>query len=205
MKYKVSKFKNQTEALKYISIFIQNGNHLRTGKPLNDFGGMRSREILGNWLICSAVNFIFGQDRLTFSSDPTGGDGVIYDTITGETWPTEHVMACSSPNSEVENAETLILKQIYLKLNKGGAAYASGKTLVVFLDIGIGSWSPDRVARRLPDPLHFDNVWVVGLQEFDENQYVYAVTRLDLRLGRVPVWSVRLGKDFCTWEVDAMQ
>src|SRR5262249_19889180 len=62
---------------------------------------------------------------------------------------------------QTPDAETLILKAIDQKRDKGGAAYAAGKTLIVFLDAGAGTWFPNRVARRLPDPLHFAAVWVV--------------------------------------------
>jgi hypothetical protein len=37
---------------------------------------------------------------------------------------------------QADDAETLILKAIDQKGNKGGAAYAAGKTLIVFLDAG---------------------------------------------------------------------
>ena len=33
------------------------------------------------------------------------------------------------------------------------------------------------------DPLHFDTVWVVGLQNVEDGEYVYAVTNLDLKQG----------------------
>jgi hypothetical protein len=62
------------------------------------------------------------------------------------------------------DAQALILEAIELKRSKGGAAYASGKTLIVFLDADAGAWFPNRVARALPQPLHFAAVWVVGLQ-----------------------------------------
>jgi hypothetical protein len=40
---------------------------------------------------------------------------------------------------QADDAETLILKAIDQKGNKGGAAYAAGKTLIVFLDAGAGT------------------------------------------------------------------
>jgi hypothetical protein len=39
-----------------------------------------------------------------------------------------------------------------------GEPYASGKTLIVFLDAAVGEWFPNRVARALPDPLYFATV-----------------------------------------------
>jgi hypothetical protein len=36
------------------------------------------------------------------------------------------------------------------KATKGGAAYAAGKTLVVFLDAGLGEWKPNLVDDKMP-------------------------------------------------------
>lgn len=204
MKYQVTRFKSLAVALKELEPFIRDGRHLQTGRPFKRFGEMRSRELLGNWLLCVAANFACGQDRLTFSSDPTGGDGIICDTATEEAWPTEHVLVPATGGSQAVDVEALILDKITLKQDKGGAPYASGKTLVVFLNAGGGPWVPDKVARQLPDPLHFDAVWVVGLQGLEAEQYVYAVTRLDLSQGHAPAWRVRLGKGFDTWKVEAI-
>jgi hypothetical protein len=106
---------------------------------------------------------------------------------------------------QADDAETLILKAIDQKGNKGGAAYAAGKTLIVFLDAGAGTWFPNRVARRLPDPLHFAAVWVVGLQGVEASEYVCGVTNLDLVEGNAPTLLVRIKKDFGAWEVTRTQ
>jgi hypothetical protein len=191
-------------ALKELEPFIRNGEHLQTGKPFKKFGGMRSREILANWLLCVAINST--DDRaLTFSSDPIGGDGIICDSATGETWPTEHVMVPRLRPGQTGDSEALILKAIEQKRSKGGAAYAAGKTLIVFLDAGAGIWFPNKVARQLPQPLHFAAAWVVGLQGVEEGEYVYNVTTLDLSDGNTPALRVRVGKDFDTWTVERIQ
>ena len=82
MKYPVARFKSLAVALKKIEPFIRNGEHLQTGKPFAKFGGMRSREILANWLLCAAMNSA-SVGELTFSSDPIGGDGIICDVRDG--------------------------------------------------------------------------------------------------------------------------
>ena len=133
MRYPVRQFKSLAVALKEIEPFIRNGEHLQTGKPFSIFDGRRSREILANWLVCVATNAAT-EGRLTFCSDPIGGDGIICDIATGETWPTEHVMVRRLRPGQPDDAESLILKAIDQKRNKGGAAYATGKTLIVFLD-----------------------------------------------------------------------
>ena len=57
--------------------------------------GQRSREVLAYWLLCAVFNAIAGKEQLTFATiaEEIGGDGVLVDTATKETWPTEHVMA----------------------------------------------------------------------------------------------------------------
>jgi hypothetical protein len=99
----------------------------------------------------------------------------------------------------------LILKAIGLKQNKGGAAYASGKTLVVFLNAGAGIWYPNRVAKQLPRPLDFAAVWVVGLHGGDAGEYIYNATLLDVSEGDAPAWRVRLSEAFDAWKVDGVQ
>jgi len=205
MQYQVTRFKSLTVGLKELEPFIRNGEHLQTGRPFGRFGEMRSREMLANWLLCAAVNFSTAPDRLTFSSDPLGGDGIIQDTTTGETWQTEHVMVPRSRTGRVEDVEALILSAIEKKRRKGGAAYARGKTLVVFREAAGDQWYPNKVARRLPTPLHFDSVWVVGLRSVEDDRYIYDATRLDLTHGGCPVWRVRITPDFDGWEVEPVQ
>ncbi len=204
MKYPVTKFKSLTVALKEIEPFVRNGQHLQTGKPFDRFDDMRSREMLANWLVCVAVNAVT-DSNLTFSSDPIGGDGIILDEATGETWPTEHVMVPRLRADQTVDAHALILDKVEQKRSKGGAAYAAGKTLIVFLDADVGEWFPNRVAQQLPEPLHFATVWVVGLRAVEAGEYVYNVTNLDLSKGVVPALLVRIGKDFDKWEVTPVQ
>jgi DNA invertase Pin-like site-specific DNA recombinase len=185
MNYPVTRFTSLAVALKEIEPFIRNGGHLQTGKPFKKFGGMRSRELLANWLLCVAINSV-SEGKLTFSSDPIGGDGIICDDVTGETWPTEHVMVPRLRAGQTDDAEALILKAVEQKRGMGGAAYAGGKTLIVFLDAGAGTWLPNKVARQLPKPLHFTTVWVVGLQRVEAGEYVYGVTNLDVSEGQCP-------------------
>jgi hypothetical protein len=156
MKYPTTRFKNLKVALKEIAQFIRSGAHLQTGKPLKQFGGLRPRELVANWLLCVAFNHQHcSPERLTFVSDPLGGDGILYDTATEVTYPTERVLVPDA-HGEAVDVEAQILKAIDDKRNKGGSAYAKGKTLVVFLNAGGGNrWFPNRLARRPPDPPHF--------------------------------------------------
>jgi hypothetical protein len=204
MKYTVVRFKSLKMALKELEPYIRNGRHLSAGRPFKQFGDMRSREMLANWLVCVVVNFDEAAERVTFSSDPIGGDGVIHDDTSGFAWPTEHVFVPNAGHAAVDNIEKLILVKISQKQSKGGSAYASGKNLIVFLDSGGGIWYPKKIARQLPEPLDFDSVWVVGLQAVTTvGEYIYAVTRLDI--GVTPAWQVRIALNFEDWLVERIQ
>jgi hypothetical protein len=61
------------------------------------------------------------------------------------------------------------------------------------------------VARELPQPLRFDDVWVAGLQRVEDGEYVYAVTQLDLSHRDAPTWLVRIRPDFEGWRVTRFQ
>jgi hypothetical protein len=92
MKDKVTRFKSLEVCLKEIEPYVRQGNLLQTSKPFKKFGDLRPREIWANRLLCAAVNSERTTDKLTFTTDPSGGDGIIYEEGTGETFHTEHVM-----------------------------------------------------------------------------------------------------------------
>jgi hypothetical protein len=202
----VRKFKTLKIALKELEPFIRSGRHLQVGDEFKNFGGLRSRELLGNWLLCVAVNACVGADRLTFTTDPYGGDGLIVDQVNGDVIRTEHVFEPGphpgAPSGRGEDAATLVLEKI-AKKNK--PKYA-GQTLVVFCNDGGGAaWYPNKVAKALPVPLHLDAVWVAVLHGVVEGSYIYGVTRLDLRHGNAPAWRVRIAPDFESWRVEPIQ
>jgi len=199
----VRRFKSLERALKELERFVRNGHHLQTGKPFAQFGDMRSREMLANWLLCVVGNATLENVKLTFCSDPTGGDGIIWDETSGETWPTEHVMVPHLPD-QADDAEALILEKVDHK-RQGGEPYGRGKTLVVFLNAVAGEWHPNSVARHLPAPLYFATVWVVGLHGVENGEYVYNATNLDLSIGNVPVFKVRIEQNFDRWHVSQWQ
>lgn len=204
MKYPVTRFKNLTLALKELERFIRDDRVIQSGEPLDKFGGMLPREAIANWLLCAVANSRTEADRMTFCSDPTGGDGIIYDTKDQHTWLTEHVVVPSIVGGEGVDIEALVLEAINQKNGKG-KAYASGKTLVVFQTARGENWHPNRVAKQLPDPLHFDDVYVVGLRAVEDGSYVYQVTNLDVGAGNAPVLLVRISKDFDGWTVETIQ
>jgi hypothetical protein len=173
MKYPITQFTSLEIALKELEPFVRNGQHLLTGRPFRKFGGMLPREALANWLLCVALSKTSGRS-LTFTSDPTGGDGLIIDSSTRDAVALmEHVMA-PSPSGRVEpEPKALILRAVDKKRDKG-VAYADLKTLCVFLnaDVGNRTWHPNKVTRELPNPLYFKNVWVIGLERVVEGDHV---------------------------------
>jgi hypothetical protein len=205
MKHLTTRFKSLAVALKELEPFIRDGEHLQTGKQFDKFGGLRSRELLANWLLCATSNAESGTDDMTFTSDPLGGDGIIYNTATEDAYPTEHVLVPEERSGATVDPEARILEAIEHK-QKRGAAYGSGKSLVVLLNAGGGGeWFPNRVAKRLPTPLHFAIVWVVGLHLWQDGEYVYGVTQLDMSEGNAKVWRVHIGKHFDAWQVERIQ
>jgi len=206
MKYEIKRFKSLAIALKELEPFIRNGKHLQTGRPFANFGGMLSREVLANWLICVVANEAHGDDaRMTFTSDPLGGDGIILDTTTEETWPMEHVMVPYQPDGDPVDVGATIMKAVDAKNNKGGVAYASGKTLVVFLNCKGEEWYPNHIAKALPVNLTFGTVWAVGFQGVEDGRYRYGVANLHVEGGDAPTWIVEMASDFSAWRVERKQ
>ena len=205
MKHAVRRFKDLAIALKELEPFIRDGTHLQTGKPFQRFGGLRSREILANWLLCAVMNAHEGGGQFYFTTDPLGGDGVICDGATDDTWLTEHVMVPELPSTVGMALEDRVLEQIQMKVAKGRAAYAGGKTLLVFLNAAGGAWYPNKVVRGLPKPLYFDTVWAMGLQVVENAEYVYGVTNLQQSGGNAPAWRVRISPTFEAWAVERIQ
>jgi hypothetical protein len=206
MKEHVTRFKSLAVGLKEIEKFIRTPEQLWTGKPLKGLGGMRPREVVGNWLMCAVLSFE-KQQPWCFTSDPTGGDGIIYDPAVEQSWPTEHVIVMPARAQETGDIDALILDAVQAKESKG-EAYARGKTLVVFLDAGLGEWKPNVVARKLPAG-HFKNVWVIGLNgPVVDGRYTYAVTCIRTGLdpvGNAPTWLVQIHEAFDSWEVKCIQ
>jgi hypothetical protein len=132
-------------ALKELEQFVRDDTLLLRGDKLRRLGDMRPREALANWLLCVALNEASGAS-LMFSSDPTGSDGVIFDSASGyEVALIEHVIAL--PCDET-NAEALILKAVEGK-RALGESYAAGKTLIVY-SAAAGQFRANVLARQLP-------------------------------------------------------
>lgn len=206
MKHSVVRFKSLELCLNEMKKFIRNGELLETGKPLKKFGGLRPREIWANWLLCVVANYQIKSERFKICTDPLGGDGIIYDTAENMAYPTEHILV-SQRNSEQKDIGTLTLEHIDKKQRKGGAAYASGKTLIVFLNKSAGNWYPNRVAGNLNQSIDFDSIWVIGLQNTVEGKYLYNITRI-FPVGRpvwCPIWQVSINKNFDGWSVKQIQ
>ena len=67
-------------------------------------------------------------------------------------------------------------------------------------------WWPNEVAKQLPSPLLFEDIWVVGLQGVVEGKYSYGVTQLVLNEdGNVPVSIADIDQDFNGWNLRRIQ
>jgi hypothetical protein len=75
MKERFKRFMSLAIALKELQPHIVSGQQIQTGKPFKNFGEMRPREALGNWLICVVSNFEAAADCFFFTTDPSGGVG----------------------------------------------------------------------------------------------------------------------------------
>jgi hypothetical protein len=152
-------------------------------------------------------NAIAGKEGLTFVAiaEEIGGDGVLVDTITKETWPTEHVMVRKDDNDK-RAIETRVVEAIHQKQGKGDEQYAGGKTLVVFVNVGNSSeWWPNRVANAVAQPILFGAIWLVGLQAIENDEYHYNVIEIDAENGVGHVWRVRIAANFDKWSVSHIQ
>jgi len=91
MRLTAKRLKNLTVGLKELGQFIRQPKLLQTGKKIPNFGDMLPRELLANWLLCAVLEHEKGtSNRMTVAAttDPNGGDGIIIDTVTGDTWLT---------------------------------------------------------------------------------------------------------------------
>jgi hypothetical protein len=210
----VVRFKSMNVSLEEIEKFVHDPGHLEVGRPIEAFGKLLPRELLGNWLVCAAFNDAAGGEVLCFTSDPDKGDddpdkgdGRLYHTRGQQDFPTEHVMVPKLRGKEriKGSVEESILQAVNKKIEEGSAAYASGKTLVVFLDSGDGPWHLKKVARTLPNPLHFEGIWVFNFQGLNGGRYVYGVAQLDLTSGNCPTWTIEIAEDWCSWTIRRLQ
>ncbi|EHL32312.1 hypothetical protein [Legionella drancourtii] len=201
MKHEVTTFKSLKACIKELERFIRNGNHLETGREFQKFGNLRSREVLGCWLLAAVLNHEAKSEDIKICTDPLGSDGILFDTKKNISHPLEQVMIARCNPSD-KKTEELILELIHKKQNKGGKSYASGKTLVVFLNRKGDSWYPNRLTKILPQ-LDFNAVWVVGLQEMVNDSYSYNVTQLSR--GGCPIWRINIKNTFDDWIIKKIQ
>jgi hypothetical protein len=182
-------------------------DHLRSGPEFDQLNGLRSREILGNWLIAAALNHDAGWERWSFTSERAGEhgvDGYLYDSTVNGGYPTEHTIALEFSDIPTTATEDRIIRAITKKQEYGGAQYAKGKILVVMIEGGEQMWHPNAAARRLP-PHDFDTVWVVAFQKIVDDHRIYAATNLTFLGKNVPTWLVCISPEFTAWSVKRTQ
>jgi hypothetical protein len=201
-RYRLKRIRDLGIALKDLEPHIKNPRFLRVGREYSNFR-LRPREVLANWLLCAVGNFQNDNENLTFSEDPTGGDGIILNQADNRYMATEHVfIPPPRPNSTV-SVEDLIVQKIEHKM-RNGAAYARGKHLIVFSE-AIGWWYPNRVGRRIAGQHEFASVWVVGLERGDESGFLYWVTCPLAGPVDSFAWRVSINANFTSWQVERVQ
>jgi len=201
MRVAVTKIRDLKIVLKDLERHVKAPDFLRKGREFRNFA-LRPREVLTNWLICAVGNFEEGDARLTFCTDPFGGDGLILNQKDGKYISTEHVFIPTQKPAH-DGVEQFIYAAAEHKA-KRGAHYASGKHLVI-LSEAIGLWHPNRAARGILRRHGFDSVWVVHLEVGNDSGYTYCVTLLDVSKGNAPAWKVLINGDFTSWTVQRIQ
>lgn len=200
MKYRVTQIRDLKSVLKDMEAFIKDPRYLRIGRDLSNFS-LRPREILANWLMCVVGNHISREDGLTFTEDPTGGDGVIRNRQSGECFLTEHVFVGVPQTVTGNSVEYMIVNAVEHKKKKG-TAYAKGKHLVVFSEAK-GSWLPNRVGKIIDQQHSFESVWAVGLENVSGSVYNYWVVLFGA--SHSPSWRVSVDFDRCEWTIGQIQ
>lgn len=201
-RYRLTRIRDLRIALKDLEPRVKDPRFLRVGRVFTNFN-LRPREVLANWLLCVVGNYQNGNEDLTFSDDPTGGDGIILNQADGRYMATEHVFIPPPQPNSTDGVEDLIVQKIEHKMRKG-VAYARGKHLIVFSE-AVGLWYPNRVARRIAGQHEFASVWVVALERGDEIGFQYSVACPVAGPEDSPAWRVSINADFTDWEVERVQ
>src|SRR6201995_3043860 len=85
LKYNVRTFKSLRACLGECEKFIRQPQYLYTGNKIERFAWMLPREIWGNWIL-AAICSEGREQELQITTDPDGGDGVIWDPATTIGW-----------------------------------------------------------------------------------------------------------------------
>lgn len=198
------KIKSMLAGLSELRPHVIDRRQILSGSPIRNFENIRPRELLGNWVLCAALNENAGLERFFIASDSTGSDGVIFDSLEDRPYFTEHVLALNLSASEKENGEENIVMAINKKRNKGGLAYGKGKILVVLAE-GIGEWKPNIVRRLIEGDFVFDDIWVFGLCSANDQRYTYGISRIDRSDLNCPTWIIEIMSDFASFETTRIQ
>ncbi len=194
--------KDLKQVLKDMEPYIKQVQPLITGRPISNFP-LLMREALGNWLICAIGNY--NGYNITFQTDPTGGDGIIFNRDTKGGTYTEHVSAINNlPKAKpIINSDDFILQKIQDKIDKGKANNDKykNKMLIVFIE-GMGNFHPLKIAREINDKHNFSSVWSFGLEESNAKEYRYIVIQLSTYLSSPLIYRVHIPTNFDSWVVE---
>jgi hypothetical protein len=204
MKSNVRMIKSLQIGLADMEKFIRHPQLLYTGDKIERFGWMLPREVWGNWIL-AAIASEGREQELRITTDPDGGDGVIWDPATEVGWRTEHILLPVSRPGDTRTNDQRIIDAANKKQTKGGAQYARGKILVILNESSTNeAWHPTAVARALPAN-DFIETWVIGPDSFEHASVTYAATKLDLGTGQAPIYKVHINSLFTRWRVVQVQ
>ncbi len=204
LRYNVRTFKSLRACLGECEKFIRQPQLLYTGNKIERFAWMLPREIWGNWILAAICSEGYEQEyRIT--TDPDGGDGVIWDPATSIGWRMEHVLIPPHRQGDNRTTEEKIIEAANKKQQKGGTQYAKGKVLVVLDESGtVERWRPTAVARALPAN-DFTETWMITPDEFVHRSVTYAATRLELMGAQAPIYKVYINSLFTRWRCRQIQ
>lgn len=119
----------------------------------------------------------------------------------------EHIMLPVARQGDTRSNDARIIDAVNKKQDRGQAAYATGKILVILNESATNErWHPTAVARGLPKN-DFDDIWVLGLQSYVDGEWTFGATQLSLKAetGQAPVFHVRIKSEFTAWTITQIQ
>lgn len=185
-------------ALKDFEPMVRNPVHLWNGRDIKNFK-LRPREAWANWLLCAVLQKLIGTN-ITFAEDDEG-DGIIFDKLSGQIVPTEHVAALEIPKGKkLPLGEQRIIDAIQHKIERG-PDYAVGKWLVVFFD-GAQKFYRNKIREAIYGKHNFVAVFCVGLLNSGPMGYEYIATEFRNSYGQRSVsFKICINNDFTGWEI----
>ncbi len=181
---------------------VTDPRHLWNGRHFPKFH-MLPRELLGNWLLGTILEFEEGRTGWTIAEDHVGDGYLLHRPDRRGRWM-EHVLV-HQRNQASRTVEECVVAALAHKANpRHGPQYASGKTLVIFSEAK-GAWHPSRVRWLIFGRHAFNDVWVMHPEHAGPARRAYCVALLTQLWGEAPAWRVVIEPGFDDWQVWRVQ